>query len=77
MVASQITPGFANQLKEKFDFYSKCDGSWFFWGGGGREVVFCFNFIYFIRLHQVLVVETESFRCDMGTLSCHVRDLIP
>ena len=34
MVTSQITPGFAHQRKEKFEFYSKCDGSCFFGGGG-------------------------------------------
>ena len=38
MVTSQVTPGFANQRKEKFDFYSQCDGSWFFLGGGGRAI---------------------------------------
>lgn len=32
MVTSQITPGFADQRKEKFGFYSKCVGNCLFLG---------------------------------------------
>ena len=34
MVTSQITPGFADQCKEKFGFYSKFGGRCLFFGGG-------------------------------------------
>ena len=44
MVTSQITPGFADQCKEKFGFYSKFGGRCLFFGGG----IFFFKRILFI-----------------------------
>ena len=44
MVTSQITPGFAHQRKEKSDFYSKCDGSCFFLGGGVFVLILFISF---------------------------------